>query len=104
MTDRIFYDADPYDPAVLQLIHATCRRAGAARVAVCGELAADPHAAALLVGLGVRELSVAPIAVPHTKQAVRDIDTTQAEPLAAGALLAAGPEQVRALARHTTTL
>jgi phosphocarrier protein FPr len=95
--------ADPYDPAVLQLIHAVCRRAGAARVAVCGELAADQHAAPLLVGLGVRELSVAPVAVPHIKQAVRDIDAAQAETLAASALVAAGPDQVRALTRPTAT-
>ena len=44
--------------------HAACL------VAVCGELAADEQAAALLVGLGVRELSVTPRAVPAIKQRV----------------------------------
>ena len=66
-------------------------------VAVCGELAADEQAAALLVGLGVRELSVVPRAVPHVKQAVRDVDVLLAERLAASALDAEGPDQVRAL-------
>ena len=53
--------ADPLDPGVLRLVDAVCRAAGErALVAVCGEAAADPLAAALLVGLGVRELSVGP--------------------------------------------
>lgn len=89
--------ADPYDPAVLQLIHAVCQHAGDLRVAVCGELAADERAAPLLVGLGVRELSVSPAAVPHTKQAIRGLDTTRAKTLAASALTAASPDEVRAL-------
>src|SRR6185295_10858596 len=64
--------ADGLDPGVLRLIDSVCRgAAGHASVAVCGELAADERAAALLVGLGVRELSVAPRAVPGIKEAVR---------------------------------
>ena len=52
---------DPYDPGVLRLVQSVCDRAGSALVAVCGELAADERAATLLVGLGVRELSVVPV-------------------------------------------
>ena len=37
---------DPFDPGVLHLVEATCRGAGTTLVAVCGELAADPRAAA----------------------------------------------------------
>ena len=52
---------DPANPAVLQLIDRTCRAADAAgiHVAVCGEAASDPAVAAVLLGLGVTELSVA---------------------------------------------
>ena len=88
---------DPYDPGVLRLVDAVCHGAGEAAVAVCGELAADERAAALLVGLGVRELSVAPAAVAGVKQAVRELDTTGARATAAAALVAAGPAEVRAL-------
>jgi len=88
---------DPYDPGVLRLVAEVCAGAGPALVAVCGELAADPQAAALLVGLGVRELSVGPRAVPAVKQAVRGLEAAAAGPVAARALAATGPDEVRAL-------
>jgi phosphocarrier protein FPr len=88
--------ADPLDPGVLRLVDAVCRAAGEqALVAVCGEAAADPLAAELLVGLGVRELSTAPPAVPATKQTVRELDASQAAQRAAEALTADGPAAVR---------
>ncbi len=99
---------DPYDPGVLALIRAVCVGAvggeaagvGAAdgpRVAVCGELAGDAGAAGLLVGLGVGELSVAPPAVPAVKQAIREVDSRQAEDLAATALSMPSAAAVRGL-------
>ncbi len=90
---------DPYDPGVLQLVAAVCAGAGPALVAVCGELAADGAAAAVLVGLGVRELSVGPRAVPAVKEAVRGLDTVAAAATATAALGLAGPEAVRDLLR-----
>ncbi len=89
---------DPFDPGVLALVGALCRGAGDRLVAVCGELAADERAAGLLLGLGVRELSVAPPAVPDVKQAVRAVDVRSAQEVAARALAASGPDDVRALA------
>jgi multiphosphoryl transfer protein len=88
--------ADPLDPGVLRLVDAVCRAAGErALVAVCGEAAADPVAAELYVGLGVRELSTAPPAVPATKQRVRELDVAEAARRAARALTADGPAAVR---------
>jgi phosphocarrier protein FPr len=86
---------DPYDPGVLKLVEAVCRTG--VPVAVCGELAADDRATALLVGLGVRELSVTPRAVPAIKQRVRGLDSGQAATLAAAALGADGADAVRHL-------
>ncbi|MDT7710047.1 MAG: multiphosphoryl transfer protein [Pseudonocardiales bacterium] len=90
---------DPFDPGVLALIEAVCRGATASRavVAVCGELAADERATGLLIGLGVRELSVAPGAVPMIKESVRRQDRRQAGRLAAAALAADGADAVREL-------
>ncbi|MGN6330627.1 MAG: phosphoenolpyruvate--protein phosphotransferase [Motilibacteraceae bacterium] len=88
---------DPYDPGVLGLVDAVCRGAGDRLVAVCGELAGDPRATALLVGLGVRELSLTPAQVPLVKDAVRATDAGAAARLARRALVADGPDAVRAL-------
>jgi phosphoenolpyruvate-protein kinase (PTS system EI component) len=45
---------------------------------VCGELAGDPAVAILLVGLGVRELSMAPPMIPEVKQALRAVTLADA--------------------------
>jgi phosphoenolpyruvate-protein phosphotransferase/dihydroxyacetone kinase phosphotransfer subunit len=88
--------ADGLDPAVLRLIGLVCQGAGGrVPVAVCGELAADEHATAVLAGLGVRELSVSPGAVPLVKEAVRAVDLTAARELAARAVAAASAAEVR---------
>ncbi|MEV0335254.1 phosphoenolpyruvate--protein phosphotransferase [Nocardia sp. NPDC050717] len=90
--------ADPLDPGVLHLIDTVCRgAAGRARVAVCGEAAADAAAAPILFGLGVQELSVAPPAVPGVKAAVRQWDSRECRDLAQRALRCVSAEEVRAL-------
>jgi phosphocarrier protein FPr len=90
--------ADPLDPAVLFLISEVADAATArARVAVCGELAADPIAAALLIGLGVRELSMTPRAIPAVKDAVRSMSANKTKQLAALALHRDSAASVRAL-------
>jgi phosphoenolpyruvate-protein phosphotransferase/dihydroxyacetone kinase phosphotransfer subunit len=89
--------ADPLDPGVLRLVDAVCRAAAdRALVAVCGEAASDPQAVELLVGLGVRELSVTPLAVPAVKQAVRALDAAAAAGRAGAALAAPDAATVRA--------
>ncbi|HST81010.1 MAG TPA: phosphoenolpyruvate--protein phosphotransferase [Kineosporiaceae bacterium] len=92
--------ADPFDPAVLRLIEITCRGAGPnVTVAVCGELAADERATEVLIGLGVRELSVTPHAIPAVKQAVRALALPDASTLAARTLVAPSADAVRSLLR-----
>jgi phosphocarrier protein FPr len=90
--------ADPLDPGVLALIVATaaCSVDGVL-VAVCGELAGDEQAAAVLLGLGVRELSVVPGAVARVKEAVRHVDLVDAKELARRALAAPDAATVRRL-------
>jgi len=99
-SDAVARLADPLDPAVLRLIDGVCHAAsGRVEVAVCGEAAADEAAVPLLLGLGVRKLSVVPAAVPLVKQAVRRLDADAAARLAVQALDAPGPNEVRALLR-----
>jgi phosphoenolpyruvate-protein phosphotransferase/dihydroxyacetone kinase phosphotransfer subunit len=90
--------ADGLDPGVLRLIDAVCRGAGArVPVAVCGELAGDETATALLAGLGVRELSVAPRTIPAIKEAVRASRLEDATALARATLELPDAAAVRAL-------
>ena len=90
--------SDALDPGVLQLIDHVCRAArGRIEVAVCGEAASDELAIPVLVGLGVRELSVSPPAVPRVKAAVRELDVDRCATLAQQALTLAGADDVRKL-------
>ncbi len=89
--------ADPLDPSVIRLIDMVCHAAGDKPVAVCGELAADAAATSLLVGLGVRALSVVPNAVPTIKQSVRAVNSIRARELADRAIDADGADAVRTL-------
>jgi multiphosphoryl transfer protein len=90
--------ADPLDPGILALIAAVCRGvSGNTRVAVCGEVASDPRAAVLLVGLGARELSMTPRAIPEVKDRLRHTSATDAKRLAGLAVQRDSAESVRAL-------
>jgi multiphosphoryl transfer protein len=75
-------------PAVLRLIHETVKGADAHGrwVGVCGELAGDPDAAVLLVGLGVTELSMAPPLIAEVKAALRAVSLEEARDRALRAL------------------
>jgi len=90
---------DALHPAVLKLI-ALAASAGERRqrvVAVCGGMAADPAAVPLLIGLGVRELSVVPAAVAAIKRQIRELDVNDCASLAAKALGEETAADVRAL-------
>jgi phosphoenolpyruvate-protein phosphotransferase/dihydroxyacetone kinase phosphotransfer subunit len=93
--------SDALDPGVLRLIGEVCRAPAPLEVAVCGEAASDPLAIPVLVGLGVRELSVSPSAVARVKAAVRELDVARCATVAAAALRLAGAEEVRALVRES---
>jgi phosphoenolpyruvate-protein kinase (PTS system EI component) len=94
--------ADALDPAVLQLIDRVCQAArGRVDVAVCGEVAADTAAVALLVGLGVRELSVGPHAVPRVKERVRALDLEQCQVVAKQSLSLESADEVREFVQVT---
>ncbi len=71
---------DPLHPAVLRLIQFSTQAAFRARIpfSVCGEMAGDPRYTAMLIGLGIRELSMTPAALLRVKGRVRMIDTIAA--------------------------
>jgi multiphosphoryl transfer protein len=96
---RVAELGDALHPAVLRLVDLTARAAAKAGkdVAVCGEIAGDPLAIPLLIGLGITELSMAPIRIPLAKDAVRAAGAGAARRLAAAALAAESSAEVRRL-------
>ena len=102
--ERVASLADALHPAVLRLIRMTAEAAEpfGRTVGICGELAADPAAVPILVGLGVRELSASPPAVPRIKRAVRAVELDAARRLAEESLKSESAAAVRALAASAT--
>lgn len=92
---------DPWHPAVLRLI----REVGAAGAAlgkpvgICGEAAADPLLAIVLVGLGATSLSMAPSALADVRQSLLRVTRDDARRLAEAALSADDAGSARAAAR-----
>jgi phosphotransferase system enzyme I (PtsP) len=66
---------DPYHPAVLHSIKRVVDVAGKAKkeVSICGEMAADPLSAVLLMGIGITDFSVSAPSIPVIKQAIRKV-------------------------------
>ena len=93
---------DGLHPAVVRAMRLAVEAAHAAQrpVAVCGGLAADADAVAVLIGLGIRELSVAPGAVPGVKQWIRTLDPAECRQLAEQVMNASDAESARQLARQ----
>jgi phosphoenolpyruvate-protein phosphotransferase len=92
--------ATPLQPAILRLIKSVTDAADAFErpVAVCGEAAADPATAALLIGLGVDELSLAPIRIAPLRRAIASLDADTCRSAATQALLARSVGEVRSIA------
>ncbi len=94
---------DALHPAVLKLISlaAAAGQRNGKTVAVCGGIAADRAAVPLLIGFGVRELSVVPAAIPSLKRQVRELNVTDCAALAARSLELESAADVRALTART---
>jgi len=91
--------ADAMNPAVLRLIKQTVDGAHTEGkwVGVCGGIASDPQAVAILVGIGVDELSVSVPAIPAVKAEVRTRSLADCQALAKQALSCDTAAEVRAL-------
>ena len=92
--------ATPLQPAILRLVKLVTDAAlpFGRPVAVCGEAAADPLSAALFVGLGVDELSVAPASIAGIRSILGGLDLDACREAAGRALAAASVSEVRRIA------
>jgi phosphocarrier protein FPr len=94
--------SDALHPAVLALIKKVVEAAHSHGkwVGVCGELAGDPQAAPILVGLGVDELSLNSAGIPRIKAIVRDLDYPTAQRFAEKVLATRNASEARSLAKN----
>ncbi len=89
----------PFHPAVVRSLKAIAEAGRNAGLdpSVCGEMASDPRAALLLIGLGYRVLSIAPPRLPFIRWLIRRFDASVAESVAAQALTASTTGRVLSL-------
>uniref|UniRef100_A0A7C4L032 Phosphocarrier protein HPr n=1 Tax=Bellilinea caldifistulae TaxID=360411 RepID=A0A7C4L032_9CHLR len=99
---QLNYLNDALHPAVLRLIGEVTAAAETHGkwVGVCGELAGDPLAVPILIGLGVRELSLNAAGIPRVKAVVRNLTTEQAKQAARQALACSNAQEVREMAAN----
>lgn len=81
--EHVAYLYEPMHPAILRALKAACDAAREAQidVSICGEMAAEPMYALVLLGLGLNELSMNPSCVPRVKQVIRQLSRTDGEAL-----------------------
>jgi phosphotransferase system enzyme I (PtsI) len=87
---------NPFHPSVLRMLRLTAdagRDAGI-EVAVCGEMASNPLAVFLLIGLGIQALSVGTASLPEIKKVIRSVPSQDARTAATAALEASTPAEV----------
>ena len=100
--DHVSHLYQPLHPAILLMIRSVVEAAAEADidVSVCGEMASDPRMAALLVGMGLRRLSMGPVAVPEVKSGIRGLRLEDIEAVVGECLeLATDSEVSRRLAK-----
>ncbi len=94
--ESVAYLYQPLHPAILrmmaQVVHSAAR--AGIDVSICGEMASDPLAVPILIGLGIRKLSMNAAAIPVVRAMVRRISASAAEQLARRLLDLATPEEI----------
>jgi len=98
--ERVAHLYDGLHPAVLSLIDLSVKAAARANipVSICGEMASNPLAIPILVGLGIGELSLVPAAVPFAKEIIRALDVRDVAEDARKALTASSARDVHEIA------
>ncbi len=96
--EKVAYLHDPYQPSVLRLVKQTIEsgRAAGIPVGMCGEMASDPSAAFLLLGLGLEEFSMSSASLPAVKRLLRSVSAVEAEEAALAVMSMSSSAEVSA--------
>jgi phosphotransferase system enzyme I (PtsI) len=86
--ERVAYLHEPFHPAIVRLVRNVIEagHAEGVPVSMCGEMAADPYAAVVLLGLGLDEYSMSAVSVPLVKRVIRALTKAEANAIAADVL------------------
>ncbi len=86
--EKVAYLHEPFHPAVLRLVKKVIDDGHAAGITVsmCGEMASDPFAAVVLLGLGLDEFSMSAVSVPDVKRTIRSVSFEESREVALEAL------------------
>jgi phosphotransferase system enzyme I (PtsI) len=97
--ERIAYLYDPLHPAIIRTIHGVVKASAKAgvRLSLCGEMGGDPLFAIMLVGLGMKELSMSASSIPAVKKVLRSISYREVKAVAEQALKLSTGAEIRAL-------
>ena len=99
--ESVSYLYQPFHPALLRLLRGVISAAkdSGIEVSLCGEMASDPLAVPVLVGLGLRKLSMNALAIPEVRSAVRQVDAGRAERIVSDLLNMATAEEIESRLR-----
>ncbi|HEY4056055.1 MAG TPA: phosphoenolpyruvate--protein phosphotransferase [Kofleriaceae bacterium] len=99
VNEYVSYLYEPLHPSLLRLIGSVAKAAKAANipVTVCGEMAGEPMVAPVLLGLGIRELSMSAVSVPEVKATVRSMTQAGAEQMMGRTHKLATAAEIRAM-------
>ena len=97
--EQVAHLYDPLHPAVLRLLQFSTEAALRARIPVnlCGEMAGDPRYTALLLGLGLRDLSMSALNLPRVKRRIRKLMVAEAVRRSASVMEQADPGRIAAM-------
>ncbi len=105
VNEHVSYLYEPLHPAMLRMIGDVAAAAAKANipVTVCGEMAGDPAIAPILLGLGIKELSMSAVSVPEVKSRVRAMKVSDAQNVVAAARRLPTAAEIRAIVSDYVT-
>jgi phosphotransferase system enzyme I (PtsI) len=97
VNERVAHLYEPTHPGILRLIKMTTDAADRAgiKLSICGEIAGDPSLALIVIGLGLKELSMVATTIPEVKKLIRSVSFKDMKKLASRALKLSTAEEVK---------
>jgi phosphotransferase system enzyme I (PtsI) len=101
--ENIAYLYRPFHPGVLRLLKSVidAGHTGGIPVAMCGEMAGDPDAAVVLLGLGLDEFSMGAVGIPEVKRIIRSVALSEAEEIVGNVLEMRSADEIDKYIRDT---